>query len=87
MRKLAVVLVIAAIAVYAMPVFAGDAPAGKCEGKSVFQKMSDEITGCKASSGSAVEPAKKGQVRIFQEMSDDIATGSAKARKESLRTK
>ena len=95
MKKLAVVLVIAAIALYAMPVFAGDAAGGE---KSIFQKLSNEICGSKMPSRFAVKPVAKdsaeavkylgdSKVKVFQDMSDGIAQGSARAKGESLRTK
>ena len=99
MKKLAVVLVIAAIALYAMPVFAGDAASAPKEGeKSIFQRLSNEIQGSKMPARFAVKPVVKDTVEaakyvgdkkvgIFQDMSNDIAQGSAKAKGESLRTK
>lgn len=99
MRKLAVVLVIAAIALYAMPVFADDAAcAPKAGEKSIFQKLSNEICGTKMPPRFAVKPVAKdsteavkylgdSKVRVFQDMSDGIVQGSAKAKGESLRTK
>jgi len=96
MKKIAVVLVIAAIALYAMPVFAGDAPAG--QEKSFFQTISDEINNSKMPARFAVKPVAKdtadgvkyigdSKVAVFQDISDGIAQGSAKAKNESLRTK
>jgi hypothetical protein len=100
MRKLVVVLVIAAIALYAIPVFAGDAvSAPKASGeKSIFQRLSNEICGSKMPPRFAVKPVAKdsgeavkylgdSKVKVFQEMSNGIAQGSAKAKGESLRTK
>ncbi|MCX5677587.1 MAG: hypothetical protein NTY76_00550 [Candidatus Omnitrophica bacterium] len=99
MRRLAVVLVIAAIALYAMPVFAGDAAsAPKAGEKSIFQRLSNEICGSKMPARFAVKPIAKDsveavkyvgdrKVKVFQDVSDGIAQGSAKAKGESLRTK
>lgn len=100
MRKIAAVLVIVALALYAMPVFADDAAvsAPKAAEKSIFQRLSNEIKGSKMPARFAVKPVAKdsseavkylgdSKVKIFQDMSDDIAQGSAKAKGESLRTK
>ena len=99
MKKLAVVLVIAAVALYAMPVFAGDAACTPKAGeKSLFQRLSDEICCSKMPSRFAVKPVAKDsveavkyvgdrKVKVFQDVSDGIVQGSAKAKGESLRTK
>jgi len=95
MSKIIAVLVIAAVALCAMPVFAADAPAQE---KSLFQRLSNEITGSKMPARFAVKPVAKdtaeavkslgdSKVKIFQDMSTGIAEGSAKAKSESLRTK
>jgi ABC-type proline/glycine betaine transport system substrate-binding protein len=98
MKKIAVVVMIAAIALCAMPVLAADAPeAGKRVEKSLFQTISDEITNSKmparfavkpvvADTTSAVKSVANKKVDVFQNISDGIAQGSAKAKCESLRT-
>ncbi len=99
MRRLAVVLVIAALALYAMPVFAQGAEAApKAKERSLFQRLSNEIRGSKMPARFAVRPVAKdsteavkylgdSKVKVFQDASNDIAEGSAKAKGESLRTK
>ena len=99
MKKIAVVVVIAAIALYAMPAFAVDASkAPKVQEKSLFQILSDEINGSKMPARFAVKPVVAdstkavkylgdSKVEVFQNMADDIAEGSVKAKGESLRTK
>ena len=99
MKKIAVVVVMAAVALYAMPAFAVDAPgAVKAQQKSFFQTISDEINGCKMPSRFAVKPIAadsvnavkylgNSKVSVFQDIADGIAQGSAKAKGESLRTK
>lgn len=99
MNRLAVVLVIAALALYAMPVFAdGTECAPKSGEKSIFQRLSNEICGSKMPARFAVKPVAKdsaeavkylgdSKVKVFQDMSDGIAEGSARAKGESLRTK
>ena len=94
MKKIAVVLVIAAIALYAIPVFAADAASGE---KSFFQKLSDEINGGKMPERFAVKPVAKDttnavkylgdcKVPVFQDTAKAIDEESAKAKAESLRT-
>lgn len=99
MKKIVVVAVIAAIALYAMPAFAVNAPGTpKAQEKSLFQILSDEINGSKMPARFAVKPVAAdstkavkylgdGKVTIFQDMATDIAEGSVKAKGESLRTK
>ncbi len=99
MKKIAVVVVIAAIALYTMPVFAVDTPgAVKAPGKSLFQTISDEINSSKMPSRFAIKPIAADsanaakylgdkKVPVFQYIADGIAQGSAKAKGESLRTK
>ncbi|MBU0606167.1 MAG: hypothetical protein KKH77_07760 [Candidatus Omnitrophica bacterium] len=100
MKKIAVVaVVIAAIALYAMPAFAVDASkTPKAQEKSFFQILSDEINGSKMPARFAVKPVAAdstkavkylgdSKVTVFQDMATDIAEGSAKAKGESLRTK
>lgn len=98
MKKIAVVLVIAAIAMYAMPVFADDATAAKAQAqeKSLFQIISDEINSAKKPARFDIKPVVKDTVEeskvvvsttVFQKVSDRIEEGSAKAKEESLRTK
>ena len=99
MKKIAVVVVMAAIALYAMPAFAIDDPgAVKGQEKSFFQTISDEINSSKMPSRFAVKPVAAdsanavkylgdSKVGVFQAISDGIAQGSAKAKGESLRTK
>ena len=97
MKKIAVVLVIAAIAMYAMPVFADDAaPVAKGQEKSLFQTISDEINSAKKPARFDIKPVVKDTIEeskvvasttVFQKVSDRIEEGSAKAKEESLRTK
>jgi len=99
MKRIAVVLVVAAIALYAMPVLAGDAPAAaKAREKSIFQRLSNEIKSSKMPARFAIKPVAKdsaeavkclgdSKVKVFQSVSDGIAQGSAKAKSESLRKK
>ncbi|MFH1189882.1 MAG: hypothetical protein V1682_04260 [Candidatus Omnitrophota bacterium] len=98
MKTLAVVVLMAAVALYAMPVLAADAPgAAKSGEKSLFQTLSDEINSSKMPARLAVKPVAadaakapkylaSGKVTVFQDISDGIAQGSAKAKGESLRT-
>ncbi len=97
MKKIAAVLVIAAIALSAVPVFAGDAPASR-DGKSFFQIISDEINSSKMPERFAIKPVAKDtadaakyvgstKVSIFQDTAKSLAEESAKAKAESLRTK
>jgi len=97
MKKLAVVLVIAVLAVYAMPVFA-DAGSGaqQPQEKSLFQTFADEINGSKMPERFAVKPVAKdaadgikhvgsGKVEVFQDLASGIEEGSAKAKDVSGR--
>ncbi len=99
MKKIAVVVVMVAIALYAMPAFAVDAPgAAKAQEKSLFQIISDDINSSKMPSRFAVKPVAADSVKavkylgdnkveVFQNMADNIAQGSTAAKGESLRTK
>lgn len=96
MKKLAVVLVIAAIALSAVPVFAADAAASKDAGKSFFQIAADEINSSKMPERFAVKPVAKDaanaasyigstKVSIFQDTARSIKEQSAAAKAESVR--
>ena len=97
MKKIAVVLVIAVLAVYAMPVFADSAATtGTVTEMSLFQRIANDITGSKVPARFAVKPVVKDtvdavkylgdkKVTVFQDTSKAIAEGSAKAKNESAR--
>lgn len=95
MKKIAVVLVIMAVALTAMPVFAGESSV-KGQEKSLFQILSDEINSAKKPARFDIKPVMKDTIAeskevvsttVFQKVSDRIEEGSAVAKEESLRTK
>lgn len=96
MKKIAAVLVIAAIALSAVPVFAADAAASKDAGKSFFQIAADEVMGSKMPERFAVKPVAKDatnavkymgstKVSIFQDTARSLAEQSAAAKAETGR--
>jgi hypothetical protein len=90
MRKIALlVLVVAVVVAFAVPAFAS---CGKCEGSkegSLFQKMADSMTlgpGKEKNKVVTFSGPKIPTTSHFQNMSDGIAEGSAKAKAQTLRT-
>lgn len=84
MERIIALVIVLAIAVYAMPVFAGQGSKYKapCKEKSLFQMMYDSINKPVVKSAKPMQPDK---VTIFQELSNSIKEGSEKARQTSLR--
>ncbi len=97
MKKIAVVLAIAVLVAYAMPVFADDASgAKKVKEKSLFQIFSNEINSSKMPTRFAVKPVAKDtteaakyisdkKVGVFQDTAKAIDEQSVKAKNESAR--
>jgi hypothetical protein len=90
MKKMALIVVAIAVAVYVMPAFAGGAGcASKASEKSseqtLFQKASDEVNAAKVQDRFKVKAVPPEEVKVFQNLSDGIKEGSAKAKNSSLR--
>lgn len=90
MRTIAIIAVVIAVAVSAMPAFAGDSGCvaksseKSCE-KSLFQIVGDEVNKIKIRDQDKLIPVPPEQVNVFQSVSDGIKEGSAKAKQGSLR--
>ena len=90
MRTIAIIAVVIAVAISAMPAFAGGAGCASksseksCE-KSLFQIVSDEIGKAKVRDQDKLIAVPPEQVNVFQSVSDGIKEGSAKAKQGSLR--
>jgi hypothetical protein len=86
MKKLAVLVVVMAVTVYAMPAFANCGTCGK--EKTPFQIIADTITvKGQIKEKNKLKPIPREQVNLFQALADGIKEGSAKAKLESLRNK
>ena len=85
MRTIAIIAVAIAVAVTAMPAFAGEKVSSGTSEKSLFQIVSDEIGKAKVRDQDKLIAVPPEQVNVFQSVSDGIKEGSAKAKQGSLR--
>ncbi len=88
MKKIAALIIIVAVFVTALPVFA-DTVCGmsreEYKKKPLYNKITDPIRDFKYSEKDKIKPFPGDKVTIFQHTADGIKEGSAKARQMSAR--
>lgn len=87
MKRIVLLAAVAAVMAWGVPAFAGDGSASSSgeKEKSLFQIVADTMKGpCKVRDRNRIKAPCK-TVHIFQNISDGIREGAAKAKRTSLR--